>query len=1397
MTIRSYAQNFEDVLLWRALRDIGSGFYIDIGAQHPVIDSVSNGFYERGWRGISIEPSAQYAHLLREARPDEQVIQAAVAANSGVARFFQIADTGLSTCVEAIAEAHAVSGWHAESIAVPTMTLDAVFSIAQREVVHWLKIDVEGLETQVLEGWRDSLVRPWIVLVEVLSPLGAANLPIAWEHLLLDKGYELAHFDGLNHFYVSETKSVLKAHFGHGPSLWDGFQLTAESRNARELVAQFNTEAAAQADALTLAHRQIRELRQEKEVARIDAGRHESDLAIAQVKLSAIRAERRRLFGDLELTHASWRQTRRLLDAALIDVRQAHDQLSRCEVDARLSTALARRHRVHLVALIEAITASRWWRLSAPFRRTPSLLALVAAEYVTDTDNVDAPLGAGTLQELLDYNGEAFVRCAYATLLGRGPDPEGLRHYLGRLALDSSRERIVASMCMSPEGLRFAAKLPGLDALVAHYRLHNKPVLGALMRSTGIWSSPRRAFWFLPSAPRLGPVNGRVASSVAELLSLRGEPFIRSVYLTLLARDPDPDELARDLKRLSHGENPMSLLIVIRRSREGRQRRPNLTGLAHAIRCYRWRHIPLLGTLLRLFGSCPSEPRIQDRIAAIQTQLTTLQNEGISNVIDEAAEISSNASNTPSAAQSVLIGQPSEDATGLDEIMWAPRLNWVLIPAGEQTPLEKAMQVELGLALEEVGQVVSNETAGDVDEVRVRVGSPPIFNTDGDEILFAHDLETNGYPEVWVHQMNSSLRGVASASQHMSKILIDHGLRINLATVGIGIDHILRVEHDRIYRAPGKRFRFLHVSACNHAKGVDLLLESFGRVFTADDDVSLIVKATASVPPEFINHLQRLRESNSSFPEVLLVEGALSDAEMRSLYEQCHVFVAPSRAEGFGLTIASALLFGLPVIATNWGGHLDYCDAASSWLLDYRFYDAVIDLCQSAYAGVEPLDDELDQALSRAYRTSAVQRANMVAIGRKRLLEKFSWRRVAQRLSLFANKNSLPANETNPSEIQRVGCVTTWNVKCGIASYASHLLASIAAENVHVFAGRQEPQIAEDKHNCVRCWTPSKDKNDLSEALQQIEAELIDAIVIHFNYGFFNHAELGEFIDALVDRGVLVFVDFHSTKDPNGGLANYRIADFANALKRCHRLLSHSTADLNRLKALGLVENVMLMPLGVPKREKPRLLSNRTDNMPLITSFGFCFSNKGLVELIEATSFLQRAGRPVRLRMLNAVHPSPDSASEARRIVAAIDRLGLGNLIETNFQFLDDELCMTLISQADLLVNSYQHTSESASAAVRYGLAARCPVAVTPLAIFDDLGDAVFRLPGIKPSEIADGIAQALDDLAVEGSTARHVKASAERWLCTHDFALQGNRLMAMFGGIKGREQAQAAFAQH
>ena len=93
-------------MLYRALGHLERGFYIDIGAQHPEIDSVSKAFFDRGWQGIHVEPVPHYANSLREARPGDRVIEAAVSNRVGRTALSGFADTGLSTTVPSTPARH-------------------------------------------------------------------------------------------------------------------------------------------------------------------------------------------------------------------------------------------------------------------------------------------------------------------------------------------------------------------------------------------------------------------------------------------------------------------------------------------------------------------------------------------------------------------------------------------------------------------------------------------------------------------------------------------------------------------------------------------------------------------------------------------------------------------------------------------------------------------------------------------------------------------------------------------------------------------------------------------------------------------------------------------------------------------------------------------------------------------------------------------------------------------------------------------------------------------------------------------------------------------------------------------------------------------------------------------
>jgi FkbM family methyltransferase len=221
MTFISYAQNYEDIMLYRALRDVGEGFYVDVGANSPDEHSVTRAFYERGWRGINIEPVMEFHQQLLAARPRDINLPVAISDKTGFIDFHDVKGTGLSTISPKIAENHRASGYEVVRRSVAVETLDEVFRKYVSGDVHFLKIDVEGLEDAVLRGVSLVDVRPWIIVVEATAVLSEVQTHASWDHLLTDRGYSFVYFDGLNRFYVAKEHPELAPSFQSAPNVFD------------------------------------------------------------------------------------------------------------------------------------------------------------------------------------------------------------------------------------------------------------------------------------------------------------------------------------------------------------------------------------------------------------------------------------------------------------------------------------------------------------------------------------------------------------------------------------------------------------------------------------------------------------------------------------------------------------------------------------------------------------------------------------------------------------------------------------------------------------------------------------------------------------------------------------------------------------------------------------------------------------------------------------------------------------------------------------------------------------------------------------------------------------------------------------------------------------------------
>lgn len=210
----SYAQNGEDVVLARAL-PAPTGFYVDVGAWDPDLDSVTKHFYERGWRGINVEPIADFHSKFELIRPRDINVLAAISEVDGETVVWRAPDVvgGHSTLDESVAAAHAVDDQHFVPSTVRSLRLATLLDqcVPPGTIIDFLKVDVEGFEAEVLRSNDWDRWRPKVVVVECITPYIPGSTHSQWEPLLLDAGYSLALFDGLNRFYIEPSHDALSA----------------------------------------------------------------------------------------------------------------------------------------------------------------------------------------------------------------------------------------------------------------------------------------------------------------------------------------------------------------------------------------------------------------------------------------------------------------------------------------------------------------------------------------------------------------------------------------------------------------------------------------------------------------------------------------------------------------------------------------------------------------------------------------------------------------------------------------------------------------------------------------------------------------------------------------------------------------------------------------------------------------------------------------------------------------------------------------------------------------------------------------------------------------------------------------------------------------------------------
>jgi FkbM family methyltransferase len=218
----SYTQNLEDYHLSLAFAGQRTGSYIDVGGGHPIADNVSFWFYERGWRGIVVEPQAELAGLYARLRPRDAAVCGLVGRECGEADFHAVDRLhGFSTTVEHFARQAKQFGVDYRTVRMPVVTLARLCEQHDVGEIDFLKVDVEGGEADVLLGGDWRRYRPKVIVMEAVRPGSGEPAWEEWEPFLLAQGYRFALFDTLNRFYVAQEHPEIFARLPSERAPWD------------------------------------------------------------------------------------------------------------------------------------------------------------------------------------------------------------------------------------------------------------------------------------------------------------------------------------------------------------------------------------------------------------------------------------------------------------------------------------------------------------------------------------------------------------------------------------------------------------------------------------------------------------------------------------------------------------------------------------------------------------------------------------------------------------------------------------------------------------------------------------------------------------------------------------------------------------------------------------------------------------------------------------------------------------------------------------------------------------------------------------------------------------------------------------------------------------------------
>lgn len=205
--VASWSQAGEDMVLRHIFETQSCGFYVDVGAHHPLRYSNTFHFYRLGWRGINIDATPGSMDLFKVMRPRDINVEAAIFDSKRQMTFYQFNDPAVSTFDPALAKERDGIIWKLiGQCELETQPLAEILAthLPADQAIDFLSIDVEGMDEQVLRSNDWQRYRPRVVVIETLGQDVGQVMESAPAAFLRAQGYSLLAKTAHTAFFIAD-----------------------------------------------------------------------------------------------------------------------------------------------------------------------------------------------------------------------------------------------------------------------------------------------------------------------------------------------------------------------------------------------------------------------------------------------------------------------------------------------------------------------------------------------------------------------------------------------------------------------------------------------------------------------------------------------------------------------------------------------------------------------------------------------------------------------------------------------------------------------------------------------------------------------------------------------------------------------------------------------------------------------------------------------------------------------------------------------------------------------------------------------------------------------------------------------------------------------------------------